>query len=58
MAANEFLLKGVHWRIGTNVIKIFRHPWFQCEENPCITTVSPAIENKNVSDLMCMDGRC
>lgn len=56
LAARDVILKGVRWRVGAGKgISIVGQPWLQCDENPFITTVSPAIDNNSVSALMCID---
>lgn len=39
------------------MIKIKGQPWLNNEQHPFITTESPAIKDKNVSFLSCMDGK-
>lgn len=50
--AKQVLLAGVRWRIGTGVnIKIMGQPWLRDDDNPYITSVSPAIKNATVDAL-------
>lgn len=46
----------MRWRIGSGVnIKILGQPWLLEDNNPYITTRSPAIDNQTVSSLFCTD---
>lgn len=52
------ILDGIRWRVGNGEsIKIVGQPWLTVEDNPYITTVSPAIDHNYVSSLMCVDRR-
>lgn len=57
-AAKDVIRLGVKWRIGLGKeISIQNQTWLDDKENPYITTVSPSLEEKIVSYLMCMDKR-
>lgn len=54
--AKQLLLEGVRWRVGNGAsINILQQPWLSMEDNPYITSNSPAIEDKTVASLLCVD---
>lgn len=58
MEAKQVILDGSRWRIGSGeMVKIVGQPWLLDKENPCITTESQAIVDKQVKALMCIERR-
>lgn len=54
--AKQILLDGIRWRIGNGRnIQIMGQPWLMGDENPFISIVSPAIENKTMDALFCTE---
>ncbi|XP_074356169.1 putative mitochondrial protein AtMg00310 [Apium graveolens] len=54
--AKQLLLDGTRWCIGNGRnIQIVGQPWLMGDENPFISTVSPAIKKKTVDALFCTE---
>ncbi|XP_074336432.1 putative mitochondrial protein AtMg00310 [Apium graveolens] len=55
LEANELVVSGVRWRVGTGEnIDIVGQPWLD-DVRPCIETVSPSLDNNKVASLMSMN---
>ena len=54
----NLLRDGVWWRVGNGEkIKVLGQPWLVTGPNPFITTISPVIDEVNVTSLLCTDNK-
>lgn len=54
--ANELVKAGARWLIGSgHHIDIINQPWLLKEQNPCVTTISPTLQQNKVAGLMLME---